>query len=1034
MFIAKMSIDRPIMTTMVLLVFLIFGYISFTSLNLNNMPEVDIPYVTVSTIYPGAGPKDIETQISKKIEDAVSTVSMIKRVESYSLDGISIVMIEFNLKKDVDIAKQEVKDKVDEIANDMPADAQKSIIQKVDFQAIPIIDLVVSGNKSAKELRELTEKQLKDRFAQIAGVAKVGIIGGQKREIHVTLDDKLVFENMISLPQMLQILKVQNMNIPGGYFRLSDQEYTVRLNGEYKDLRELEELEIPTIFGRRKLREIAKVEDVGEKIRERAVYFNNETKIRDENVVRISLVKSSDGNAVNIANEVYKALPEIEKTLPPGVQIKIVNDVSSWTRGMIEDTLSNIYLGMLFTAFVLLFFLHDLRSMIIVSLSMPTSVIATFIGVKAMGFSLNTLSMMGISVSIGALVSSSIVVLENIFRYKDFGHDKKDSAYHGTAEVVLAVAASTLTNIVVFVPLANMSSMVGGFLKEMAVTATFATIFSLITAFTLTPMLASLILPHKVKIGALSKLIMRLEKVFENLYAAMLKFTLKNNWIALGILILTGVVFVASAMIYGSKLGFEFMPVNDDGKLRIEVRLPEGYNLDATTKVTKQIEDILQKYPEVTQMITNVGKASDLDIGTNLASMEIQVVDKKEREKGILEYITLFTRDLADIPNARLKIDLAKRTGGPGAPIEFYLQGQDLATLEKLKKEVMDKCKEIPGLVNFDNSSSAGKPEITITPKREKIAETGLSIQELAFTIRASIEGIESTQYKEKGEEYDVKVMMSEGSVNTPEKIANIPIITPLGTFRLSQIADVDFSTGFTKVLRRDKFTAVQFTGSNAEGFATGDIINEVTKQIETVNLPAGYRFKWGGSSEMQMEMVADLGFAFLLAFILTYMLMAAMLESLWQPVLILLTLPLGMIGVFILMYYTDTNFGLTSMMGVIMLIGIVFNNAILVLDYTNQLIREKGYSIKDALLEAGPTKLKPVIMSTVALILGMLPMAIGIGSTGAEMNKPLGVVSIGGFVASTVLTLFVIPSAFMMVGNFLVFIKRKLGFEGTLV
>ncbi len=1034
MYLAKISIERPIMTTMVLLVFLIFGYISFTSLNLNNMPEVNIPYVTISTVYPGAGPKDIETQISKKIEDAVATVSMIKRVESYSLDGVSIVMIEFDLKKDIDLAKQEVKDKVDEISNDLPSDSQKPIIQKVDFQAFPIIDLVISGNQSPKDLRELAEKKLKDRFAQIAGVAKVSIIGGQKREVHVTLDDKLVFENMISLPQMLQILKMQNMNIPGGYFRLKDQEYTVRLEGEYQSLKELEELEVPTLFGRRKLREIATIEDAGEKIRERAIYFDNATKLRDENVVRLSLVKASDGNAVNIANEVYKRLPEIEQSLPDGVKIKVVNDVSNYTRGMIDDTMSNIILGMLFTAIVLLFFLHDLRSMIIVSLSMPTSIIATFIGVQAMGFSLNVLSLMGISVSIGALVSSSIVVLENIFRYKDMGHDKKDSAYHGTAEVAIAVVASTLTNVVVFVPLANMSSLVGGFLKELALTATFATIFSLITAFTLTPMLAALILPHKVKLGFLSKFIMKMEKIFENLYSKLLIVTLKTNWIAFAILIMTGVVFIATTMIYGSKIGFEFMPVNDDGKIRIEVRLPEGYNLDATTAVTNKIEEKLNYHKEITQMITNVGKATDLDIGTNLASMEVQLVDKEQRDKGVLEYITMFTRDLADIPNARLKIDLAERSGGPGAPIEFYLQGQDLETLEKIKDEVIKKCKNINGFVNFDNSSSAGKPEITISPKREKIAETGLSIQELAFTIRASIEGIESTQYKESGEEYDVKVMMSEGSVNTPEKIGNIPIITPLGTFRLSQVADVEFSTGFTKVLRRDKFTAIQFTGSNAEGVATGDIINEVTKQLETIKLPVGYRFKWGGSSEMQMEMVADLGFAFLLAFILTYMLMAAILESLWQPVLILLTMPLGMIGVFMLMYYTDTNFGLTSMMGVIMLIGIVVNNAILLLDYTNQLIREKGYNVKDALLEAGPTKLKPIIMSTVALILGMYPMAVGIGSTGAEMSKPLGVVSIGGFIASTVLTLFVIPAAYMLVAKTLIWIRRKLKLEGSLV
>ena len=1009
--IAKISIERPIMMTMIILVFVIFGVIAYFSLNINLEPEVEIPYVTVTTIYAGAGPKEIETLISKRIEDAISTITQIEMVQSYSLDGASIVVIEFKMGKKIDVANQEVKDKIDAIISNLPDDAELPVVQKVDMRAFPIINLVLSGDKNPQELYDIADKKLKDRFSQIDGVANVNLTGGQEREIWTVLDNKITYENSISLTQLLQILKANNMNMPGGYFQIGNQEFSVRLQGEFNDIKKMEELQIPTPFSSKKLKQFATVIDTGKRIRQKAIYFNNTNDVRDTNIVRLGIVKSPDGNAVKVADAIRATLPEIQASLPQGVSLNVINDDSDYIRSSISDTIGNIVLGVIFTSIVLFIFLADFRSTFIVALSMPTSIIATFMLLQAFGLTLNMMTLMGLSVSIGVLVANSVVVLENIFRHKDMGKTNQQASLTGTSEVTVAVMASTLTNLVVFLPIVSMSSIVGQYLKELALAATFATIFSLIFSFTLTPMLAALILPKSTKEGRISEAMKRFFARWDDAYRYMLKFVLKNKFISTIVALSSFVLLILVGMTYGSKLGGEFLPSMDDGKIKIDVELPEGYNLDATANILQEIESIVEKDSLVKHIITNLGKIDDLTTGTNMARVEVQLVDVKLREKRIEQVISDLTKKLAHIP-ARLTVDKLSSMGAGGAPIEFYLLGQDVDKLEELKVVAMEKFKNVPGLINFDQSSRAGKPEITIFPDRDKLAEAGITLQEVALTLRASIEGLESSKYRELGNEYNIIVTLNNESVNTPEKVKNIPVVSQYGgVFRLSELSDIRFTTGYSKIMHRDKYTSIQFTGSNAEGVPIANVTNEIDRRMQEIKLPPGYTFKWGGNTKMMNEMFADMLFAFGIAILLTYMLMAAMLESFIQPLYILVTIPLALIGVIIAMYYTNTAFGITSLMGIIMLIGIVVNNAILMLDFTNQLRREEGMSAKDALIMACPMKLKPVIISTLALILGMLPMAMGIGDAGAEMRTPLGVVSIGGLVASTVLTLFVIPA-----------------------
>ncbi|MBK8946199.1 MAG: efflux RND transporter permease subunit [Ignavibacteriae bacterium] len=1014
--ISDLSINRPIMMSMFLLVLVLFGTISYFSLKLDLMPDVDIPYVTIQTIYPGAGPQEIETQVSKKIEDAVSSVSQIKSLTSYSLEGVSIVVVEFELDKDIDIANQEVKDNIDGIISNLPTDIKTPVIKKIDFGAQPVVDLVISGDKSPIELYEIAEKKLKDRFSQIDGVGNVNILGGQQREIRVELDNRIVYQNVLSLPQLNQLLSAENMDIPGGQIQRESQEYSSRVKGKFSSIDEMKKLQIQTLFGPKELGKLANVKDDGKEIRIRSTYLNNIAKTKDENVVFLSLIKAADGNTVELAKSVYELLPQLKEELPKGINLEVITDKSEFISASVEDTLGNIWMGIILTALVLLFFLHDIRSTIIVALSMPFSIISTFLLMDLSGFSLNVMSLMGLSTSIGTLVANSIVVLENIFRHKDMGNNRKEAAAKGTSEVFVAVIASTMTNIVVFVPIANMSSLIGQFFREFALTVTFATIFSIVVSFTLTPMLASLILPERdTKKHKIGEMLEKMFKSWEVTYKKMLAVVIKNR-VNSAITITISILFFFFSLFVASKLSFEFMPSLDEGMINIQVELPQGYNLEETANLLNETEKRITSHKEVKHVLTQMGKISDLDQGTNIALMKIELVPAEQRSISTKDMVSNYMSELSTIPNAMFRISSVQSAGSSGEPpITFFLKGVDNSKLEEIKQDLFARMKNIPGLTNLNTSSRSGKPEITLIPKRTKLANSGLTVYDLAMTLRASMEGLTTTKYSENGEEYDIRVTLADESVDSPEKIGNLTIVSRAGKFKMNQLAEINFTDGYSRILHRDKAKTIQFTGDVATGYALGDITNSIENEIEKTNLPNGYSVKWSGAAEMMGQAIMDMGFAFMIAFILTFMLLAAILESITQPMMILGTIPLALIGVFLAMYISGLNLSVMAMLAIVMLIGIVVNNAILILDYTNVFIK-KGMSVKEALLEAAPTKLKPILMSTIAIVLGMAPMALGIGSAGKEFRQPIGVVSIGGLIVSGILTMYIIPAVLELV------------------
>jgi len=1002
---------------MILTTFLLFGFIGYNNLPLALMPETNMPVVTVQTIYSGASPIEIESQITKKVEDEVASLSLIESMNSYSMENVSIVQIQFDLGKDENVALQEVKDKVDQILNELPDGAQQPVIQKIDITATPIMNIIMEADLPATELYDIADKKVRERLSQVEGVGKIDLFGGEEREIRVELDKRIVYENSLSLTQLAGIIGAANLDMPGGNLKEAGQEYSVRFKGEIPSLDTLRNLNVPTNAGFRKLWQIADVKDSIKEVRQRVTYINNQTKLRSDNSVLLTVVKNPISNTVKTVETITKILPEIEQELGTGIKLTVVREEGTFTKNTVADAFGNIYQGIILTALVLLLFLHNLRSTLIVAISMPMSIIPTFMVMNMLGISLNALSLMGLSTASGILVANSVVVLENIFHRKRLGENSKQAASLGTAEVTTAVIASTLTNIVVFLPIGTMPGMVGMILKDFALTVTIATLFSIVASFTVTPMLAALILPDELnEKNRFSAVFDRVFKKLEDGYRSLLRFTLSSKSQSLIVIGLTILLFFGAVLLF-TKVPFDFMPSMDNNSINIIAELPEGYDLGETADLVRQIEDRTKNHQEVVSLLTNLGKVSDLNQGVNMALLKVTLVDKDERELTDKELAALLTKEFSDIPNAKIHVSAVSGFSKSSAPVNFHLRGQNITTLEKYTDLLMAKLKQIPGLMNIDTSSRPGKPEITITPNRVKMSEAGITMQDLAVLIRASLEGIVVTEFKEGGNEYDIRVVLNKDSIPSYEELQNLPVYTRKGTFPVSHFAKLEFTSGYNKILHTDKYTAIEFTADTLPGYALGDITKAVEEAVKELKLPSGYQLKWAGFADMMYEMLGNMAFAFVLAIVLTFMLLAATVENFSQPLLILATVPLCLIGVVVALVLTGASLSVIALLSVVMLVGMVVNNTILILDYTNQL-RSEGMELREALLEACPAKLMAIIMSNLAAVLGMLPMALGIGVSAAEIRQPMGIVSIGGILSSTLLTLVVIPAVENLIGH----------------
>ena len=1007
-FFARLAVQRPVLTSMIVGALVFLGGYSYFALGVDLLPGIEFPYVTATTVYPGAGPEEVETQVTEPVEDAISQIANVKSLLSFSQDNVSVVVVEFEMGVDPDLAAIEVKDKVDAIRSQLPSDAEPPTILKFDIGAMPIMDVTVSGPQSLEALTDFADDVVRDRLTRVDGVARVTMAGGRTREIEVLVHPDRLRAYGLAITDVAALVGGENLSVPAGRVTQPDAEVAVRVVGEYQSLGEL--LELPLFLpggGRVRLRDVATVREGFADTREIARYNR-------QPAVSLSIQKQSGGNTVATADGILDALAELRGQLPPGTALDVAHDASVFIRDSIRDILNSMIIGILLTTMVLFLFVHSWRGTVIAVVSMLATVIATFLALDQAGFTINVMTLMGLGITVGILVTNTVIVLENIFRYLDLGHDPRDAAERGTAEVGVAVAASALTNVVVFTPIAFMKGIMGQFFFAFGLTVVYATLISLLISFTAAPMLASRLLRAGEtkrelagRLGGLWRLLDRWYDPLEREYQAALRWTLatrRHGWAVIGATAASVVLALAIQVLF---VGGEFMPRQDEGYARATLELPPGTPIARTAAVAARAESLLAEVPEVRSLLTQIGSGGS---GFNLVGSGVNAVQIQVRVESDLPTEAVIPRlreRLAAIPDADVTVALSESMGGGDAPFQVLVKGPDQQRLQELARQVTGIVTAVPGLVQVRNSIEDPRPEIAFLPRREVMREYGLTVGQVGGALRASIEGVVPGVYREAGEERDIRVRLIESARDRTDQLSALQIHAPVGTVPIGALGPLETRSGETTIQRDDKQRTVR-----VDAYLSGGSLTEAAARtqvaLDSVGFPPGYGYEITGEFEMYQESITEMGKALILAVVLTYVLLAMMLESYIHPLTIMMTVPLGGVGVALALFLTGTSVNIFSMMAIIMLVGIVVNNAILILDYTQEL-RRQGQSAVDALCAAAPTRLRPIIMTNLAIAIALVPQATGSGP-GSFYRIPMAVVTMGGVLVSAVFTLLLIP------------------------
>ena len=1000
---AKICVEQPVLAVMVNLVFVFLGIVSFSMLTIDLFPEVDIPVVAVTTIWPGANPQEVESQITKEIEEAVATISGIKSIESSSLDSVSIVIVEFEFGTDVNFAHIDVKDKVDAIVTKLPDDVDPPIAEKFDLGASPVVELMLTGDRPLQELYELADRDIKEALSRIRGVASVNILGGEKREIQVNLSKERLKGYGLSITDVVGAVNSGNVSIPAGRIIQPKDEFTVRMEGEFISLNELRHLDIfRQSGGTVKLGELGSVDDTLVEKRMTARYGGKEG-------ISLSIIKLNDARPIKLVDDVRRTIKVLEAQLPADVKIEVVKDESIKILDSVNDVQTNIIIGIILTSIILYLFLHNLRMTIIVAVVMPTCILSAFFLMRMFGFTLNIMSMLGLGLSIGTLVVNAIVILENVTRRMDEGESAKIAAVEGTKEVTIAVIGSTMTNIFVFIPIAFMSGIVGSFFIEFGLTVVFATVFSLWLSFTMTPMLAAHLLKPTEQ-GQIPNLFFRLWNRgmagLEQGYTRILGWSLKYLWanVLVAIALIVGAVFLAGT------LGGEFIPKSNGDFIIIGVELPPGTTLAETDEITLEMEAVLKGSPEVKEVLTKIG-GGGANQGVEYA--ELLVVLPKDHKKHVLEV----NDELRSLLEGKFPgVTKQQMLPGDGPDIRIELLGNEREKLIEITNQVKGIVEKIPELVETKSTVRTGKPEITFLPDRNRLKDYGITVAEIGQVLSYSLTGVTVSTYEEGEEEYDIRVQLAKTDLEVAESVGRILIRTRKGLVPLSSLGYLVERSGETQIARKDKQNVFVVNANILDG-SLGEIVGKIQQQISQIKLPPGYQIRMGSDAESQVEAYQAISVALVQAIVLTYMLLAALLGSYLYPFTIMLTLPLGFVGAVLSMSIFGLTINIFSLLALIMLIGIVVNDAILLLDQTH-IFRQRGMPIKEALLKACPLKLRTIIMTNLTIIISMFPQTLG-DRGAAVMRATLAGVEIGAIIIQTICTLTIIPVLYTILDRF---------------
>ncbi|KKM09670.1 multidrug ABC transporter [Clostridiales bacterium PH28_bin88] len=1017
---AKLSVNRPITIIMVVLIVLMLGAVSLQKLTIDLFPELNMPVAVVMTDYPGAGPQEIENLVTRPIEEIMGTVNNVKNIESVSMVGTSMVVAEFEWGTDMNFATLQMREKIDLIKSYFPGEVKSPMVVKMDPGLMPVLQLGLTGNLSLAELKSLAEDVIQPRLERVEGVASVAVRGGVTPEIQVVVSPEKLAAYHLSITQVVQALQMENMDTSGGEVKKGDQQFLVRVTGRFQDPAQVGETVILTPEGT-----AVKVKDIAE-VKEGHSDTAQITRVNGESSVALHIRKQSGANTVAVVRAVRKAIKEMQDQLPGDLKINSNYDQAVFIEQAIGSVAQNIILGGMLAMLVLYMFLRSIRSTLVIALSMPISIIATFVMVYFGKLNLNMMTLGGLALGVGMMVDNSIVILENIFRHRQEGLDAREASTFGADEVTNAIVASTLTTIAVFLPIVFVQGMASQLFRPLALTVSFSLFASLMVALTLVPMLSSQMLQGIAINGngengdwrrRAFRLTGRWLANLDELYRRTLVWSLSHRW---WVVALVTVLLVGSLALL-PLVGMEFIPPMDQGMLTVDIQLAKGTSLEKTNEVANQVESIIADQPEVDGIFTTVGSATGdwggFDIGdSENAHIDVMLKSKKLIRQTPLQIVEAIRDRVKHIPGAEITVaeqDATSQMGVFTSPIEVAIRGDDMEVLAQLAEMAKVRVAKVPGTREVKTSLEEGRPEVRVTVDRDRAALYGISAAQVAGTVRAAIQGQVATRYRTGGDEIDVLVRLPQDYRQNLQHLEQLTVASSLGAMApLREIARIEVAEGPEKIERRGQARMVTVR-SDLAGRSLGQVVKEIQAALKDFKLPPGYTIEYGGESKEMQEAFGDLTLALVLAIALVYMIMAAQFESLVHPFVIMFSMPAAVIGVILALAVTGRTFGVTAFIGVILLAGIVVNNAIVLVDYVN-ILRKRGMERNAAIEKAGPTRLRPILMTALTTILGLLPLALGIGE-GSESQAPMATAVIGGLLFSTMLTLVLVPVVYTL-------------------
>lgn len=989
----------------------LLGLNSYRKMGLELMPKMDVPYITITTIYPGATPEQIETDVAKRIEDQVVTIDGLKHVSSACMENVCQTMLEFNLGIDVDIAATDVREKLDLIKADFPEDVEDPKILKFDINAQSIVNIALTGDLSLDELYDYADNSLRDRITVISGVADVELIGGAKREVHVAIDrDKLASKGLTS-SDVVEAIQYGVRTIPSGRIHESGREFTVKFDAEFQNIPDIGNLEVANKNNQRCfIRDIGQVIMTTEELRQKA-------SIDSKPCIYIKVKKKGEANAVQVVNSVKSEMNNLISELPGGMELIWITDDGRFIESSVKSAWISVIEGIILTALILFFFLYNIRATIVVGITMPLTIIIGLFFMQMAGYSLNMSTLIAIGMSVGILVTNSIVVLEAIVKRLDATGNPMEASRIGSSEAFIAVLASAGTNIVVLFPIAMMGSIIGSFMKPLAMSMLIMTAVSLFISFTLTPILCSILLiPRQTQKKGI---LFRMETQFNRLlgtiingYRRLLSFNEKYRSMAIATLLLVIFLFIYSTSLSSGKVGFGFVSDPDQGKIFVRLEYPTWYDLNKTTERVSNIEKKFNDLPELKHILSSIGKVEGVigqsSEGVYLAQILLVFSDRDQRTLNIDELQEEVRKRLTDYPEAIVTVTQPSIVGGQSQDIEMRIAGKELGILDKLAINTKDTAQTIHGIDDVDTTVRTGKPELAIIPNRPVLSDLEIPAIGLGMMLRANLEGLDAGIYKRGDRNYDIVVKFAAREGKDQVKEFLFPAM-PGNPMQLTNLASINQRIAPVQITREDKERVAKVFANLGGNTALGTAVNLISKEVDKKEqFPPGYTYRFAGMYERMSEAMSSFGEAGIIALILVILTLSAILESFKQPWLILVTLPLALIGVMLALALTGSNIDIFVLMGSVMMIGIVVNNAILIMDQLNVHIQE-GVPVHKAMISASCERFRPVVMITLAAVLGMLPLAIDKG-IGAEMRNGVGIASVGGILVSGILTLIVMP------------------------